>query len=47
MRWDAPKGNHRIRVRVVGANGDVQTSKPAEPAPDGASGHHQVSVSVV
>ena len=47
VRWDAPKGEHRIRVRVVGANGDVQTSKPAEPAPDGASGHHQVTVSVV
>jgi DMSO/TMAO reductase YedYZ molybdopterin-dependent catalytic subunit len=47
VRWDAPKGEHRLRVRVVGANGDVQTSKPAEPAPDGASGHHQVTVSVV
>jgi DMSO/TMAO reductase YedYZ molybdopterin-dependent catalytic subunit len=47
VRWDAPKGKHRIRVRVVGSNGDVQTSKPAEPAPDGASGHHQVEVSVV
>jgi DMSO/TMAO reductase YedYZ molybdopterin-dependent catalytic subunit len=47
MRWDAPKGEHRIRVRVVGKNGDVQTSKPAEPAPDGASGHHEVTVSVV
>jgi len=47
VRWDAPRGEHRIRVRVVGANGDVQTSKPAEPAPDGASGHHQVTVSVV
>lgn len=47
VRWDAPKGEHRIRVRVVGENGDVQTSKPVEPAPDGASGHHQVTVSVV
>jgi len=47
VRWDAPKGEHRLRVRVIGANGDVQTSKPAEPAPDGASGHHQVTVSVV
>jgi DMSO/TMAO reductase YedYZ molybdopterin-dependent catalytic subunit len=46
VRWDAPKGEHRIRVRVVGENGEVQTSKPAEPAPDGASGHHQVRVSV-
>jgi len=47
VRWDAPTGEHRIRVRVVGTNGDVQTSKPAEPAPDGASGHHEVRVSVV
>jgi DMSO/TMAO reductase YedYZ molybdopterin-dependent catalytic subunit len=47
VRWDAPRGKHRIRVRVVGADGDVQTSKLAEPAPDGASGHHQVTVSVV
>jgi DMSO/TMAO reductase YedYZ molybdopterin-dependent catalytic subunit len=47
VRWNAPKGEHRVRVRVVGANGDVQTSTPAEPAPDGASGHHQVTVSVV
>jgi DMSO/TMAO reductase YedYZ molybdopterin-dependent catalytic subunit len=46
VRWDAPKGEHRIRVRVVGTNGDVQTGKPAEPAPDGASGHHEVTVSV-
>ncbi|HUP99267.1 MAG TPA: molybdopterin-dependent oxidoreductase [Aeromicrobium sp.] len=46
VRWDAPKGDHSIRVRVLGANGDVQTSKPAEPAPDGASGLHQVRVSV-
>ena len=47
VRWDAPKGEHRLRVRVIGETGDVQTSKPAEPAPDGASGHHQVTVSVV
>ena len=47
VRWDAPKGEHRIRVRVVGVNGDVQTSRRAEPAPDGASGHHEVTVSVV
>jgi DMSO/TMAO reductase YedYZ molybdopterin-dependent catalytic subunit len=47
VRWDAAKGEHRIRVRVVGVNGDVQTSKRAEPAPDGASGHHEVTVSVV
>ncbi len=47
VRWEAPKGEHRIHVRVVGANGDVQTSKPAEPAPDGASGHHAITVSVI
>ncbi len=47
VRWDAPKGDHRIRVRVIGENGDVQTTRRAEPAPDGASGHHQVNVSVV
>jgi DMSO/TMAO reductase YedYZ molybdopterin-dependent catalytic subunit len=46
VRWDAPKGEHRIRVRAVGTNGDVQTSTPAEPAPDGASGYHEVTVSV-
>jgi len=44
--WDAPSGSHTIRVRATDANGLVQTSKLADVAPDGATGLHEISVSV-
>ncbi|QFG67881.1 molybdopterin-dependent oxidoreductase [Ornithinimicrobium pratense] len=48
-RWtwpDATPGRHRLRVRATDATGEVQTDLVARPAPDGASGWHEVSVRV-
>jgi len=44
--WDAPAGNHDIRVRATDNEGYTQTSVYAPPAPNGASGWHEVSVQV-
>jgi DMSO/TMAO reductase YedYZ molybdopterin-dependent catalytic subunit len=44
--WEAASGDHLLRVRAIDANGLVQTSELASPAPDGASGWHQRRVSV-
>ncbi len=44
--WAATTGTHSIRVRAVDAEGNVQTDAVAAPAPDGASGYHEVSVKV-
>jgi len=44
--WEATPGDHRITVRAVDGAGEVQTDARSNPAPDGARGHHSVSVSV-
>lgn len=44
--WEATPGDHRIEVRAIDATGDVQTDRQTDPAPDGARGHHRVSVRV-
>jgi DMSO/TMAO reductase YedYZ molybdopterin-dependent catalytic subunit len=44
--WDAKKGNHTIAVRAIGADGDVQTAKLADPAPNGSTGLHTIRVGV-
>ncbi|TFD28117.1 molybdopterin-dependent oxidoreductase [Cryobacterium lyxosi] len=45
--WDrAVAGDHTIRVRATDAAGLVQTSATADVAPDGATGLHEISVSV-
>jgi DMSO/TMAO reductase YedYZ molybdopterin-dependent catalytic subunit len=44
--WPAEKGSHTIRVRATDATGKVQTSKVADVVPDGATGLHQISVTV-
>ncbi|WP_250028568.1 molybdopterin-dependent oxidoreductase [Paractinoplanes maris] len=44
--WAATPGKHRLRVRATDGSGATQTSTPASPAPDGASGWHAVSVDV-
>ena len=44
--WDATPGDHELQVRATDGNGDVQTADQALPAPDGATGHHTVVVSV-
>src|SRR5690606_6041743 len=44
--WDATPGEHRLTVRATDADGRTQTSDVAPPAPDGASGWHEVTVRV-
>ncbi|WP_254359409.1 molybdopterin-dependent oxidoreductase [Microbacterium hominis] len=44
--WDATAGTHEIRCRAISKDGEVQTSDPAPPAPDGAQGHHRIQVIV-
>jgi hypothetical protein len=46
LDWDAPPGNHRLRVRATDATGATQTEQKARPDPDGATGWHTVAVSV-
>jgi DMSO/TMAO reductase YedYZ molybdopterin-dependent catalytic subunit len=44
--WEARKGNHKIAVRAIGKDGDVQTAALADPAPNGSTGLHTIEVSV-
>jgi hypothetical protein len=46
LRWDATSGGHRIRVRATDGTGEVQTAETSRPDPDGARGHHTISVQV-
>ncbi|MDJ0339167.1 molybdopterin-dependent oxidoreductase [Cryobacterium sp. PH31-O1] len=43
---DASAGDHRLKVRATDAAGLVQTSATADVAPNGATGLHEISVSV-
>ncbi|MDJ0349792.1 molybdopterin-dependent oxidoreductase [Cryobacterium sp. PH29-G1] len=43
---DATAGQHSVRVRATDSDGLVQTSVSADVAPDGATGLHEVSVTV-
>ncbi|WP_306204638.1 molybdopterin-dependent oxidoreductase [Actinoplanes sp. RD1] len=45
-QWQATEGDHRLRVRATDRNGVTQTSTPAPPAPDGASGWHAIEVRI-
>jgi len=48
--WDsaaAGTGPHTLRVRATDGTGAVQTSERAAPAPDGSSGWHSTTVTVV
>jgi DMSO/TMAO reductase YedYZ molybdopterin-dependent catalytic subunit len=44
--WPATAGKHTLRVRATDKDGQIQTSTPAPPAPDGATGWHSVQVTV-
>ncbi len=44
--WQARSGQHTLRVRATGADGEVQTSAIADTVPDGATGYHQIQVRV-
>jgi DMSO/TMAO reductase YedYZ molybdopterin-dependent catalytic subunit len=45
-RWSATAGSHRISVRATDGTGTVQTDQVTRPAPDGARGHHTITVTV-
>jgi len=44
--WDAPAGSHTLKVRATSVGGEVQTDELADVAPDGATGHDTVGVTV-
>ncbi|MDQ2965284.1 MAG: molybdopterin-dependent oxidoreductase, partial [Chloroflexota bacterium] len=44
--WPAGAGRHSIEVRATDGPGEVQTDQRTDPAPDGARGHHRISVVV-
>jgi DMSO/TMAO reductase YedYZ molybdopterin-dependent catalytic subunit len=46
LRWDATPGSHQIVVRAIDGTGEVQTDLRSRPAPDGARGHHTITVNV-
>lgn len=47
LEWQAPKpGRYSLLVRATDGTGRVQSSDDREPAPDGATGLHQITVSV-
>jgi DMSO/TMAO reductase YedYZ molybdopterin-dependent catalytic subunit len=37
-------GEHRVTVRATDADGETQTDERADPAPDGATGHHSRTI---
>jgi DMSO/TMAO reductase YedYZ molybdopterin-dependent catalytic subunit len=46
LPWTASPGPHSIEVRTTDGTGTVQTDQISDPAPDGARGHHRITVSV-
>ncbi len=44
--WQAEAGTHELVVRMIAADGTVQTEDSASPIPDGSSGWHHVDVVV-
>jgi len=44
--WDATPGEHRLAVRATDGEGATQTDERADVVPDGATGHHTISVTV-
>lgn len=44
--WTATEGDHLIRCRATSADGELQTSDRAHPAPDGATGWHERFITV-
>lgn len=45
-RWEASPGEHTLRCRATDDAGQTQTPERSDPAPDGATGHHSVRVTV-
>ena len=46
LAWTATTGPHSLEARATDGRGDVQTDQRSDPAPDGARGHHRISVTV-
>jgi len=46
LEWTAEPGRHTIEVRATDGTGEVQTADITGAAPDGARGHHRVTVQV-
>lgn len=46
LPWVADSGAHTIECRALSADGETQTSEPADVVPDGAQGWHRIEVSV-
>ncbi|WP_430780511.1 molybdopterin-dependent oxidoreductase [Actinoplanes sp. G11-F43] len=46
LTWPASAGRHTLRVRATDLDGVTQTPREAPPAPDGATGWHQVSIEI-
>jgi DMSO/TMAO reductase YedYZ molybdopterin-dependent catalytic subunit len=47
LPWQAAPGRHVLRVRATDGAGRTQTAERTPPAPDGATGHHTIRVTVV
>jgi DMSO/TMAO reductase YedYZ molybdopterin-dependent catalytic subunit len=45
-QWDATPGEHRLQARAIDGEGEIQIEEQAPPAPDGATGWHEVTVEV-
>ncbi len=46
IEWDATPGDHRLQVRATDGDGATQTERRARPVPDGATGWHELDVTV-
>jgi DMSO/TMAO reductase YedYZ molybdopterin-dependent catalytic subunit len=46
LDWEAEPGDHTIRVRATDGTGETQTPDEARPAPSGATGWDEITVSV-
>ncbi|HEY4189255.1 MAG TPA: molybdopterin-dependent oxidoreductase [Candidatus Limnocylindrales bacterium] len=46
LPWTSTSGQHSIEVQATDGTGAVQTAEQTDPAPDGARGHHRISVTV-
>ncbi|WP_046469602.1 molybdopterin-dependent oxidoreductase [Allosalinactinospora lopnorensis] len=46
FEWEAEPGEHRLTVRTTDRDGQTQTARASNPAPDGATGQHAVDVTV-
>ena len=45
-QWHATPGEHRLQARAIDGEGEIQIAEPAPPAPDGATGWHEVTIDV-